>query len=333
MADKFNFTKTDLERLKAPKTRALTYRDTKEKGLSLYITPAGSISFFIRKRIRGRDERIILGQFPVMSVGEAREAALTARSEVAKGKNPNAEKHKLQQETTFGQLFKEYMERYSKPNKKSWQYDEREVKKFLSHWFTRKLSSITKHEVQKLLDKITRENGLYQSNRTLERVRAIYNKGLEWGWDGINPALGLKKHRERSRDRFILPHELPLFHEALRTEPNPIARDYFLILLLTGARKTNVLTMQWVDINWEHKQWRIPDTKNGEPITIPLTETAMNILTKRKAMATGPWVFPSENGGVGHFVDPKRAWQRIREKTTLAIWELIPEVADRSHLT
>jgi len=78
-------------------------------------------------------------------------------------------------------MFTHFMERYSKVFKKSWQYDEREVNEFLQHWFKRKASKISKSEIQRLHETIHRDNGLYQANRILERVRAILNKAIEIG--------------------------------------------------------------------------------------------------------------------------------------------------------
>lgn len=169
----------------------------------LYVTSTGTITFFVRKRIHGKDERIILGNFPDMTVENARKEALKAKAEVADGKNPNEEKQRLRQDITFGEMFTQFMERYSKPFKRSWQYDEREINKFLPHWFKKKASLISKQEIQRLHESIHNNNGLYQANRILERIRAIYNKAIEWGWEGVNPTLGIKKFKEKSRDRFL----------------------------------------------------------------------------------------------------------------------------------
>ena len=125
--------------------------------------------------------------------------------------------------------------------------------------------------MQLLHEKIHRENGLYQANRMLERIRGMYNKAIEWGWEGINPATGIKKYREKSRDRFVQPHEMPWLIKVLSEERNETARDYFWLLLLTGVRRTNTLMMRWEQISWERQEWRIPDTKNGDPLTVPAT--------------------------------------------------------------
>lgn len=327
METTFNFTKTLIDKLPIPEKGMETYKDTKEKGLSLYVTSGGAKTFFVRKRINGRDERVKLGTFPDMTVEQARKKALEVKAKVASGENPNLEKHKIRDEMLFEQLFREYLEKYSKRHKRSWKYDEREVNKFLSHWFKRKISTISQHEVRTLHDKIRDKNGLYQANRILERARCIYNKAIEWGWDGKNPTQGIKKFKEKSRDRFIQPHELPLLFHALDQEENTTARDYILISLMTGARKSNVLAMKWEQINWERAEWRIPETKNGEPVTIPLIEQAVELLEKRRRLTNSPWVFESETGS-GHLADPKKAWDRIRVRATFELWRETPEYAD-----
>ena len=310
----FNFTKAAIQNLPIPEKGMVSYRDTKEKGLSIYVTSKGVMSFFVRKRIIGRDERVVLGQFPTMSIEQARKRAQIVKGQVAQGGNPNNEKTQLRGEITFGEMVTKYIECYSKKEKKSWRYDVREFNKFLSHWFKRKLSSITNQDVRNLHQKIRSENGLYQANRLLERVRALYNKAIkEWGWKGVNPTDGIKKYKEIKRDRFLSKDELPRFFKAVSEEPSETIRDYILLSLLTGARKSNVLSMSWKDIDFHHKTWRIPDTKNGEPVVIPLIDQAIDILQKRKETQEDncPWVFPSKTSASGHLMEPKKAWQRI----------------------
>ena len=94
MKNLFNFTKANIQSLPIPKTGKVSYKDEKEKGLSLYITSTGVISFFVRKRVHSRDERIILGNFPDMSVENARKNALKIKSQIAEGHDPNENKKK-----------------------------------------------------------------------------------------------------------------------------------------------------------------------------------------------------------------------------------------------
>jgi integrase len=314
---KVNFTKQFLLKCTPPLKGRAYYQDTQEKGLSVSITSNGVITFFVRKRIGGKDERVHIGHFPELSIENARKQALAVKADVAKGIDPNEEKKKLRKEITFGEMFQEFMERYSKKFKKSWKYDEREVKRFLTHFFHRKASQISKIEILELHERIGHENGLYQANRLLERIRAIYNKAIEWGWKGTNPALGIKKFKEKSRQRFLRKDEMPRFFKALAEEENPTTRDFILISLLTGARKTNVLEMQWEEVNFSLSEWHIKETKNGEAHIIPLTGPALEILKERKIASQSPFVFPGK-GRAGHLADPKKAWKRVLKRADIA---------------
>ena len=315
------FNKQKLLGLSPPAKGFVTFQDMKEPGLSLYVTANEAKSFFVRKRIDGRDERVTIGPFPATTVEQARKKAQQLKGIVASGQNP-ATIHRVQKRNnqTLGELFEEYMTRYSKKHKKSWVYDEREIKRFLSHWFTRRLSSISRSEIQLLHEKTHDKNGLYQANRLLERLRGMYNKAIEWGWEGQNPASGIKKYKEKSRDRFIQPAEMPCLLRSLNEETNTTIRDYFWILLLTGARKTNTLMMRWEHINWQTHEWRIPDTKNGEPAFIPLVERAYDILKTRYMNSESQWVFPQDDDKDKHFVDPKKGWKRCLERASVYLW-------------
>jgi site-specific recombinase XerD len=134
--------------------------------------------------------------------------AAEPKGRIAAGKNPQKERRAVRAEMTFGALFEDYMTKYSTVHKRSWEYDEREVNKFLPYWFKRKISSIDRAEVERLHAKIGKENGTTQANRLLERIRSIFNMAIDWGWDGANPAAGIKKFKEKSRDRFLQPDEL-----------------------------------------------------------------------------------------------------------------------------
>ncbi|ETD90861.1 tyrosine-type recombinase/integrase [Rhodobacter capsulatus] len=310
-SETLNFTKAALAKLApAPKGAKLYYYDEREAGLVLAVTAGGAKSFYLYKRIEGRPERLLLGRFPDLSIENARKAAQEAKGQIAQGVNPQKERRAVRDEMTFGALFDEYLEKYSKVHKRSWAYDEREVNKFLSHWFKRKISSIDKTEVERLHARIGKENGPYQANRLLERIRSIFNKAIDWGWAGVNPAVGIQKFREKSRDRFLQPDELPRFFEALSHEPNEAARDFFMLSLLTGARKSNTLAMRWKDINFTTETWRIEETKNADPLTVHLPRQAVDLLKARKLASDSPWVFPADSAS-GHLADPKKAWARI----------------------
>jgi integrase len=315
-----NFTKAALLEIEPPEKGEIAYYDTKEKGLFLRVTANGYKTFTFRKFIEGKGTRIAIGPFPDMAVDEARKRVQEMKGQLAGGKNPLKEKEKAANEKTFGEAYEMYMERHVRVENKSSALKDIEfrMKKVLPHWSHRPLSSITRQEAQDMHDRIGREHGKYEANRALAYIRAIYNKIIDWGWEGINPAARIQKFKEQKRDRFILHDELPKFMEALEMEPNRAMRDFFLMCLYTGARCGNVLSMEWEDIDFSINEWRIPDTKNGEPVRIPLIEEALEILRDRSRIkgSSIPWVFPG-HGKSGHLEEPKKAWKRILDRAGL----------------
>jgi integrase len=314
----FNFTKRTIDALELPdNNKRLYFYDTKVRGLELMLTSQGTKSFKVYRKHKGKPLRVTLGKYPEMTIENARNTASQVIAEMIQGKNPNEEKKNIQYETSFGEMFNIFMERYSKQNKKTWKADETEVRRFLFEWFKKKLSNINSQDIRLMHEKIRKENGLYQANRMLARISIIYTKAIEWGWQGANPAQGIKKFKEKSRDRFLHPDELPSFFESLNNEPNTTIKDYIYVSLFTGARKSNVLCMKWEDINFERCEWLIPETKNGESLRIHLTEKVLEILHKRLSESSGnEWVFESI-GKTGHLVEPKSGWKRVLQRANI----------------
>ena len=314
----FNFTKKVLDTIELPSTgKRYYFYDTKIRGLELMVTEQGTKSFKVYRKFNGKPVRVTLGKYPEMTVENARNEAQSVIAKMLKGSNPNKDKKNIRSEITFGDMFHLFMERHSVQNKKTWKEDESSVNNLLSNWFSKQLSSITKQEVQLVHEKIKNENGLYRANRMLARIRVIYSKAIEWGWVGINPAQGVKKFKEKSRDRFLHSDELPRFFESVEAETNTTIKDYIYISLFTGARKSNVLAMKWEDINLERREWLIPETKNGESLRVHLTGEVLSILqTRLEQCPKGEWVFESI-GKTGHLVEPKSGWKRILQRAEI----------------
>ncbi|MDP2824712.1 MAG: site-specific integrase [Sulfuritalea sp.] len=147
-------------------------------------------------------------------------------------------------------------------------------------------------------------------------VSSIYGLASEDGLVTSNPATGVTRYGETSRDRFLQADELPRFFAAVGQEPNDIIRHFFLLSLLTGARRANVMAMRWNQINLDEGIWRIPDTKNGTPQNVTLSPEAAAILATRKETADGAFVFPGD-GKSGHLIEPKKGWDRIFDRDEL----------------
>lgn len=314
--NKINFTKRTLDALPTPaKGERSSYADKKINGLIIRVTHNGHKSFQIYKKWQGRPIRVTLGKYPDLSVENARKEAYKAMGQFTVGKNPNTEKQKIRQDLTLKQAFEEYLDKHAKKHKKTWEYDDKQFKRYLFGWQYKRLSTLTRQDVERLHKKIGEENGIYSANRLLALLKTMFNKAIQWGWEGSNPAQGVKKYKEKSRDRFLQSAELPKFFKALNQETSITIKDYIFILLLTGARRGNVLSMSWDEIDFKRAIWCIPETKNGEPLDIPLVDEAISILKRRKRDANSEWVFPSVTSQSGHLEEPKRVWQRVLENS------------------
>lgn len=316
-SNRINFTKHSLDSLPLPsfEEKRKYYYDAKMRGLTIAVFSSGVKTFVLYRKIQNRPERISIGRYPDLTIEQARGRVAELNSKIAKGDNPAQDMRVNRSEMTLEELFTEYMERHAKIYKKSWQEDMGLYKRYLLPLSKKKISYIRKAEIQTLHGKIGKEHGTYGANRMLALLNTVFSKAIAWGWEKPNPAKGVQKFPEKERERFLQPTELPRFFRALSEEANETARDYILLSLLTGARKSNVLSMRWDQINFEQATWTIPDTKSGIQHTVPLTEEAITILKKR--ISDAPYVFPGA-GKEGHFREPKKAWKRILQKANIS---------------
>jgi len=159
-----------------------------------------------------------------------------------------------------------------------------------------------------------------KAGATVNNVRALasglFGKAIEWSYVAENPVRGIKTRKAAKRDRFLQSTELPRFFSSVAEEPNETIRDFFLLSLLTGARRANVLAMRWNQLGLDEGLWRIPDTKNGTPQNVTLCPEAVEILSARRQGAQSSFVFPGE-GKSKHLVEPKNGWERIFDRDEL----------------
>lgn len=315
MAKKYNFTKAEIDALPLPqKGKRDTYHDTKVNGLHLRISSTGIKTFSVFKRIKGGNpERITLGRYPDMTIDQARRRTMEINLAIADGRNPAEAKRNLKSELLFSDLFEEYLERHSKPKKKTWTEDQEKYKNHIEKPLgKRKLSEIDRAAISLIHSNITTRSGPIAANRILALISSVFGWAISAGLWENNSAIGIKRNKEKSRDRFIQSDELPRFFQALSEEPNGTVRDYILISLLTGARRSNVCSMKWQDINFERAEWRIEATKNDTPQTVTLSPEAIEVLQNRKSDDSA-FVFPGI-GKSGHLQEPRKGWERILKR-------------------
>ncbi|MEN9433914.1 MAG: hypothetical protein RLZZ422_1503 [Pseudomonadota bacterium] len=325
MSEVITFTQKRLSLLEVPTSKRVTYRDKTLQGFQLVIYPSGVKSFYVYKRIGKQPERVFIGNWPLMDVEEARRKAQEILGKIASGE------FVLPKQVvacpvpapvmSFGELFAKYLELHAKPRKKTWAEDERQYRVYLQHWAKRPIDGITKLEVTELHQTLGDKHGHYQANRVLALLKSMFEKARDWDLLlGSNPCSATEKFEEVARERFLQSDELVRFFRALNDESNTTIRDYFLMLLFTGVRRTAVLKMRWDEINWLDKTWSIKpeNAKSGKSQIVPLVSTAYELLQVRRQNVEGEWVFPARLGAKqGHLTEPKRGWDRLLKRAQL----------------
>ncbi len=331
VANRIEFTKTRLAALPPPTVGRITYYDTKSPKLALRVTATSSRAFYVVKRTGRGMAWVKLGTFPEMSVEQARKATDAALGEIARGHDPSpaAKRRAARQKMTLSEAFTQYIELHAVPRGRTKRLDDaRQIwercigtlpdlppkkhgRKRTKHpagvdWSARKLDSITAAEVRALHAEIGRTHKTL-ANRALELLRSAYNRAREFGYGGTNPAQGVKPFGEVKRDRFLQGAELEPFFRELAADTSDDFRHFVLLSLLTGARRSNVLAARWEQFDLDGAHWRIPDTKNDEPLVVPLVPEAVEVLRARTPQRSG-WVFPADSAS-GHTESVQKRWR------------------------
>jgi integrase len=260
-----------------------------------------------------------------MTVEQARGAASAMNGKLANGENPFEDRA-----LTFGTIYERYITEHLASNAKNpsaAMAAARIAAKRLASWSNRPLNQLERGHITTMHARLKNDYGLWTANRTLQALKAAINWAIEEEiFTGPNPATGIKIFKEPSRDRYLQPDELPRLFAALE-DPRTAGdlRDYVLLSLYTGARRNDLLSMRWQDIQQivtaagEGEQfWRVPDPKNSKPYNIPLIPQALVVLARRKRRhGKSPWVFPSATSRSGHFTEPKTAWTTLRRRAGL----------------
>lgn len=339
MSESVNFTEALIRNIELPpKGQRLVLKDTQVSGLQCRISSSGVKTFSVYRRINGGNpERITLGKSSQISVEKARNLAKEIHGAAARGENPADIKRLHKGEKTFDELFSEYLYKHAKLKKRTWKGDEGRYKLYLKPKLgNKRISQISRSDIAAIHNDVSSRikktstskdaHIIYISGTTANRILALASSIFGWGvHTGIcktNPASGIKKNSERSRDRFLQADELPRFFESLEKEENLTLRDFIKMALLTGARRENVMSMAWGQISFERKEWRIPRTKNNDPQTVPLGKEAMAILRNRKKESekapfeSSPFIFPG-TGKKGYLAEPRKGWHRILKRANI----------------
>jgi len=315
-----NFTEKALANLPLPDKgtgQHIYYDSGTPDGLQLIITYGGSKTYYFYAFFQGRPIRVKIGKVGQIKLVNARASAHTMREQLNNGIDPSLDRKESLKDITLKDFYENnYKPLYSNIFKRenSIKSDDGAFYNNMKELHTRNLKSISREDIAKLHTRLYKDSSEYTANRMLALISHIYTKAAEWGNYSQkleNPAKGIKKFPEKSRDRFMSGEELHRFFSALHQEPDGTFKNYILLSLFLGQRRNNILALRWSDVDLDNLLVYFADTKNRAPLQVPLTSHAAALLKNIKETSTSEWVLPSPTSASGHYEEPKKSWQKL----------------------
>ena len=286
--------------LVAPKTGRIEERDTEVRGFLIRATPKGSKSWDLICYIRGEKVRLTLGSYPELSLTEARKRAREHRSEIERGEDPRAAKTAARAAQSVGEAAELYIERYAKPNKRTWRGDQWMLNKHvLPYWRDRNVREIQRTDVIALLERIAKTAPIL-ANRIRGLLSKFFSFLISQALCDVNPVRDtVRPAKENPREFSLTPVQIRVVWKAIGELEDARLRDIYQLAFLTCARRGELLGMTWDEVDLDAALWSLATerTKNGRAWRVPLPPTAVAILRERKERACGSaLVFADENG-------------------------------------
>lgn len=313
------------------------YFDENQTGFGVYVTKAGKKNYFVKGTCNSKQVMFTMGECSGFdSVKEARHQAATILQGMREGINPQKEKQKRKlaedaqlkaveadkkKDITLREVYQTMLEvRAAKLKPRTVGTYEQLTGYYLKDWLDRPMRSITDDEVVNHFSSIS-QKGKVSANNAFRAFRAIWNFGNVYhkGIFGDNPVKrlsGLKIWNTVAvRDREIPSKMMQAWFDAIMKWETPATRDYLLLLLFTGMRRSEAAALSWQNINFMEETLRVNDTKNGKPLVLPISSFPMALLEYRhKNCYENEYVFPG-TGKSGHIVEPKRAISFVTAET------------------
>ena len=312
-----NLTFTDARiRALVPRKTAYAIRDGKIRGFGVRVTPAGRKRFFVHCQHDGRRVWKIVGDFDAIGVDEARSRAAAMLAAIGRGEAVPPRPEETLFEAVAGTVFRQY-ERLWKPG--TLEVNRNYLKnQILPHFAGRPVAEIDAREVRGWFAALAATP--VAADRSMPVLSVVMREAERMGFrpEGSNPCRGIRRYRRKARERFLSDDEIRRLSAKLsdRAADCPAQVAVIRLLLLTGCRKGEILTLRWSD--YREGNLFLRDSKAG-PRTVWLSTPARNVLDGLER--TGRWIFPSPRADRPcgeHWLD--RFWWEVRAKA--GIWDV-----------
>ncbi|MBJ6802064.1 tyrosine-type recombinase/integrase [Geomonas propionica] len=312
---KFPFTKKAIEALPAhdpsSASREMEYADIECIGLHLRVSKNGRRFFQHRYRFLGRKMCLSLGEFPAVSVQDARLRVMEHKGLLARDKDPAAERGKVRADLTFEEFAKQHYLPHAKAHKKTWDDDQRQIERILNPIIGKfRLKQITPKDVASVHAKEKERTTACTANHLLTTLKRMFNLAVKWEMLEKNPAKDQEKfHEGPLRERYLSKEEIPRFLAALEEQNDRLSVSAIRLLMYTGCRREEVMSLEWANVRLEEARLYLPKTKNDKSRTVFLNTRAKEVLTdlqsrkdQEERTRDSNYVFPSRKGAKKPYV-------------------------------
>ncbi len=297
--------------------------DTELSGLGIRVFPTGRKQFVLQYRYGKISRRMSLGRFGAVTPDQARGLALEALVKIRQEVDPQREKQERREAVTVRELAQRFDEEHIAVRLKASTAKEyrRNLDLFILPVIGHlRVIDVTRADIAKYHHDWRHRP--YQANRNIEIISKMFNLAELWGLrpDGTNPRKHIKKYPKKKRERYFSAAELQAIGRVLgemeeeRIElPSTIAAVR--LLLFTGCRLGEILTLRWEHVDMAEHALRLPDSKTGAKV-VHLGSTALDVVQSIERLENNEFVIAGRNPGA-HLTDLQPFWQRLRGRAGL----------------
>ncbi|MEP1353248.1 MAG: tyrosine-type recombinase/integrase [Tateyamaria sp.] len=287
-------------------------------GLWLRVLKSGRRSWTFQYAQGAKRRKMAIGEYPAMSLSDARTEALRLRSMVAQGKDPRAASDAA---PILADAVEEYMDKevsqLSVSSQKSYGIFLRN--ELVARYGHLNLSAFTDHHLATMMDEIQGSGRGATASGTFRVTRRFLNWAMRTRrYIDRNPAEMVAEPKPpKARDRVLSDEEIgAILTDGLDASEGA---DLVRLLFLTACRLNEVAHMRWQDVDLNSGLWTVPDTKNGTTHLVPLSDEALTLLKTLKGRAQGEYVI-SGSGGARPYSGFSKLKARVDEKSGVTGW-------------
>lgn len=307
-----------------PDGKATVYWDDETRGFGVLVSGKTKARLFVVQRdVGGKTRRLTLGTVSGLTLEVARHRAEDALDELRRGNDPK----KKERVFTLQQALEEYLgpKKQKHPTLRPasvalyWQ-----LERWLAAWLDRPLNEITFETVDRKHKELAKEIGEATANTAMRVFRIVWNFAADRSSLPDCPVSKLRKRwfESHRRTRHVSAEQLPEFYKAVRSLESTTARDFVMLLLLTGMRRLEAASLKWSSVNLANKMIHLPRevTKAKRALDLPLSSQLFDILVARRGMVKGSaFVFPGRVGKAGFFTSHHHAFKEIEKATGIQV--------------